>query len=302
VSDFFDLDSVIFKGDTEPRTEFDFLLDKVLVLIKEVTFAHTVAFFWANREKEQLVLEAKVTGSASFLAGRRFSFGHDLLSKVALTGKPELVTEVNPSSEHELFRYYDVPASIRSFVGVPVFFTNKSQTTSVDQPVAVIAVDSQVEGQFGAETVVLLGQYTKLVSALIKSYTDKYDLLLHAELHRSIRRMQEKIRKTFSLTTIAQALADEASLLNWDFFHRSTTRKRRVAKRAANRIEGHLRLAGDRLSESIVGNHSAQRHRRRRPAWVSMPRKRRREAPTGSFLSIPLSLNKCYGAVNLESD
>lgn len=312
VSDFFDLDSVIFKGDTEPRTEFDFLLDKVLCLIKEVTFAHTVAFFWANRDKEQLVLEAKVTDSASFLTGRRFSFGHDLLSKVALTGKPELVTDVNESSEHELFRYYDIPASIRSFVGVPVFFANKSQTTSVDQPVAVIAIDSQIEGQFGAETVVLLGQYTKLVSALIKSYTDKYDLLLHAELLRSIRRMQERIRNNFSLATITQALADEASkLLNWDFLSivlYDETKRTWVAKRVMNRIhEGYL-VAEQAIDfpKSVVAETIRRNAHRMIDDLeaVSMPRyfSEERPAGTGSFLSIPMSsLNKCYGAVNLES-
>ena len=56
VADFFDVDSPIYKGESEPRTEFDFLLNKVLTLIKDVLFAHSVAFFWANREKQQLVM------------------------------------------------------------------------------------------------------------------------------------------------------------------------------------------------------------------------------------------------------
>ncbi|HMD13186.1 MAG TPA: hypothetical protein VKI62_01030, partial [Bacteroidota bacterium] len=75
VSDFFDIGSEIYKSDSEPRTEFDFLLNKVLAVIKEALFAHTVAFFWANREKNQIVLEARVTESADFFASRRFPIG-----------------------------------------------------------------------------------------------------------------------------------------------------------------------------------------------------------------------------------
>ena len=128
ISDFFDVDSAIYKGDSEPRTEFDFLLNKVLTLIKEMLFAHSVAFFWANHDKQQLVLEARVTDSSLFMKVRRFPVGHDLLSKVALSGRPELVTEVNPMSEGELFRYYESPASVKSFAGVPVFFSTMSNT------------------------------------------------------------------------------------------------------------------------------------------------------------------------------
>jgi hypothetical protein len=122
ISDFFDIDSTIYRGDAEPRTEFDFLLNKVLTLIKEVTYAHTVAFFWANREKQQMIVEARVTESPSFMASRRYPLGHDLVSKIANTGKPELLSEVNAVSEHEMIRYYDSTVGIKSFIGVPVYF------------------------------------------------------------------------------------------------------------------------------------------------------------------------------------
>ena len=104
LADFFDIDSAIYKGDAEPRTEFDFLLNKILAVMKEVFFAQTVVFFWANREKQQMIMETHLTESTNFFTTRRFPIGHDLVSKVALTGKPELVSEVNPMSESELFQ------------------------------------------------------------------------------------------------------------------------------------------------------------------------------------------------------
>jgi hypothetical protein len=57
IPDFFDLDTDTAYTDVEPRSEFHSLLDKVLLVIKDVLFAHTVAFFWVNREKQQVVLD-----------------------------------------------------------------------------------------------------------------------------------------------------------------------------------------------------------------------------------------------------
>ena len=172
--------------------------------MKEVLFAHSVAFFWANREKHQMVLEARISDSANFIPSRRFSMGHDLVSKVAEHGKPELVSVVNPLSERELLPYYVTTSDIKSYAGVPVYFSQPKNEHALDLPVAVIAIDSKVEDAFGQETLALLGQCTKLVSALIKSYNDKYDLLLDSELLRSIRRLQERIRNDFTLSTIIQ--------------------------------------------------------------------------------------------------
>ncbi|MBI4546791.1 MAG: diguanylate cyclase [Ignavibacteriae bacterium] len=312
LSDFFDVESDIYKDETEPRTEFDFLLNKVLTVIKEVLFAHTVAFFWANREKNQMVMEMHVTDSTVFISSRRFPIGHDLVSKVAQTGKPELVTEVNPLSENELIPYYSSTASIKSFVAVPVYFSKSTHGQDIELPVAVIAVDSFAQDDFGTETLALLGKCTKLVSALIKSYSEKYELLLNSELLRSIRRLQQRIRGSFSLSTIIQALAEETSkLVNWDFLSivlYDETRHAWVAKKVTNRAhQGYI--VPDQVidfPESIVG----QTIRNNTHGLITdmetsaLPRfcKKERVETHGSFLTVPISsLNKCYGALNVES-
>ena len=125
--------------------------------------------------------------------------GQDLLSNVALTGKPELVTDVNPLSEGELLRYYEAPESIRSFIGAPVFFSKPGAVPDAERPVAVIAVDSKVGDQFGQETLIQLGQFTKLLSALIKSYNEKYELLLSSELLRSMTKTFRSVFPTVAL-------------------------------------------------------------------------------------------------------
>jgi len=312
VADFFDIDSEIFKGETEPRTEFDFLLVKLLGMVKEVLFAHTVSFFWANRDKQQMVLETKVTDSLNYFSSRRFTIGHDLVSRVAVSGRPEILSDVNPDSQEELFPYYTAHEGIRSFVGVPVFYSKSADSREHGMPVAVIAVDSIAEDDFGEETVAVLGQATKLVSALIKAYNDKYDLMLNAELLRSIRRMQEKIRNNFSLHSIIQALSDEITkMIGWD--HLSVVlydehRHNWVAKRVTSRGQAPY-LAPDQeidIAASITGRTIRTNMHTVVDDLETMTPPRyfpgEKVPGHGSFVSVPVSsLNKCYGAVNLES-
>ncbi len=312
VSDFFDADSEIYRGDTEPRTEFDFLLTKILGVIKEVFFAHTVAFFWVNREKQQMVMEAIATDSAAYNATRRFPLGDDLVSKVAVSGKPEFITEVNPKSEAELFRYYDTPASVKSFIGVPVFFTRGASDVAIDQPVAVVAIDSKASDEFGHETMLLLGKFTKLISAFIKSYNDKYELLLDAELLSSIRRMQERIRKNFSVSTIIQTLTEESSkIISWDFLGIvlfDEAKRAWIVKKVTNRSHAKYITMDQPIDfpSSITGNVIKQNTY----ALVhdltkeTIPRYNDREEidAKGSLVSVPISsINKCYGALTIES-
>lgn len=317
ISDFFDLSGDILKkpssesGQPEFRLEFDFLLSKVLAAIKEVVFAHTVAFFWANRDKEQMVCEAQLTESENFVTGGRFSMGDDVVSQIAQAGRPELISQVNPSSERELIRYYDRVEYIKSFVGVPVFYPAVTDQPP-SEPVGVLVADSTAEDAFGHETISLLGQFTKLISAIVKTSTDKYDLLLDAELLSAIRRLQERIRNDFSVQTIAQALADEAGrLLYWNFLSvvlYDEEKRSWVVRKVVNRVQ-EAYFAVDQaidFSESIVGaairtnehqiveDLEAARH----PRFHADERL----GGSGSFVSVPISsLNKCYGALNVES-
>lgn len=317
ISDFFDSDEITHRhqpgsGQPELRTEFDFLLNKALGVIKEVTFAHTVAFFWANREKQQLVCESKTSESESFLPDRRLRMGLDLVSQVARTGKPELVSRVNPLSEEELIAYYTNVEFIKSFVAVPVFFPGAPADGRPYEPVGVIAVDSQVEDSYGPETIALLAQFSKLISALIKSSTDKYDLMLDVELLNSIRRLQKAIRNDFTVHTIASSLADEmAKLLNWNYLSIvlfDDQKNSWTVKKVVNRSHEPYISPGEpvELNGSIVGGTIKLNAHQIVEEFTaeSLPRFNPGEKAErrGSFLSVPISsLNKCYGALCVES-
>lgn len=304
VKDFFDLGTDAFTKESEPRAEFDFLLSKVLSVAREVLFAHTVALFWANREKQQMVLEAKVTGSRCFMSGRRFPIETDVVSQIAITGKPEIITQVNPISEKELLRYYDDIDFVKSFIGAPVYFNQNV--------VAVLAADSRVEDAYGAETVSMMGEFTKLISALLKAYTDKYDLLVDSEILRALKRMEDSNRQDFSVYSVLESVTSEVSrLVNWDFLsvvlYDDENRCWMVWK-VMKRGEGDY-LIGDEavdLDRSVVGSCIKGNFSRLIDdvSSTSKPRYFYGENINvlGSMLVVPISTaSKCYGAMVAES-
>ncbi|MBI5463693.1 MAG: GAF domain-containing protein, partial [Ignavibacteriales bacterium] len=148
-----------------PKDEFNFLLRKVLGVIKEVNFAFSVALFWINRDKQQLVLENFVTDSQFFTSHRRRELGQDLVSQAALSGEPKLVDEVNASSQNEMLPYYESSEPVKTFVAVPIHLP---QQFGKKEPVAVLTVDCVEEHAYGPETLALLAQFTKLISVLIQ--------------------------------------------------------------------------------------------------------------------------------------
>jgi diguanylate cyclase (GGDEF)-like protein len=309
ISDFFDLDSDIFRNDTEPKSEFNFLLHKALLALKDVVFAHSAAFFWSNREKQQMVLETQATESQNFMAAKRFDVEDDVISHVARTGKPQLLGRINPVSEKELIRYYESPEYIKSVIAVPVFFF-KGEGDQL--PVGVIVADSKAEDAFGAETMGMLGNFTKLVSALIKSYTDKYDLLLDSELLTSIRRMHDRIKSDPTEFTILNSLAEETNrLINWDFLTvamYSDGQRGWILQKVVNR-SGQPYVSPDQMVDfnaSVVGSViRANNIERIDDLGAEAPVRFHPDEPIdhqGTFLCIPISsMNRCYGALSLES-
>ena len=309
VTDFFDLNSELSQPETEPRAEFDFLLVKVLGVIKEILFAHTVAFFWANRDKQAMVCETKITDSDVFMKDRRYPMGHDLVSQIAESGKPEVISRVNPVSEKELLRYYEGVDFVKAFIGAPVFYESSGGEQTV---VGVLAVDSKAEDAYGVETLSLMGQCTKLISALIRSYTAKYDLLLDSEVLASVHRMQERWKIDLSVRSIVDVLADEIQkLINFDFVSVTLYDEQQhswIIRKVVNRTPEGYGLTNQVIdfTASVVGDvirHSRLRQiddlERENVVRFASGEKIRNE---GSFLCIPInSTNKCYGAVSVES-
>lgn len=310
LSDFFDLKDELGSQDSGPKSEFANLIKKVLSLVQNTYFAHTVAFFWVNREKKQLILESYVSESPQFTTHRRREIGLDLISQIANTGKPQLVTEINELSQSEMLGYYDDVEPVKTFVGVPVFYSQP--TVEPQHPVAVLAIDCLEKDAYGNETLVSLGHVTKLVSGLIRSYTDKYDLLLDSELLRSITRMRDQLKIDFTVHTVARGLVEETSrLVGWDYITVALfdeTRKAWVVQMVMNRMNDPYVAVTNIVDHqrSLVGDviQSATHRIVEHIEASNLPRFYRSERceSKGSIMILPLnSLSRCYGTLAVES-
>jgi diguanylate cyclase (GGDEF)-like protein len=316
IADFFDLESDIFRSESEPRSEFNFLLNKLLIAMKEVLFAHSVAFFWANRQKQQMVLEANATDSQNFMTVKRYAIGQDVVSQVARGGKPQVLGRISALAEKELIRHYVSDEQIKSLIVVPVYYlTGAAEEQQL--PEGVIVADSKAEDAFGAETLLLMGQFTKVISALIKSYTNKYDLLLDSELLTSIRRQQDRVKSERSEEAVLNSLADEVvKLVNWDVLTvtmyseeangwalQKVVNRNNVLYPAVNEIVDFKdSIVGRAISTNTLVHVNDLESEPASPFGELRFSSHENISLKGSFLCVPISsLNRCYGALTLES-
>ncbi len=202
-------------GDTDvpaddPRGEFDFLVRKLLIVLKELLVAHGIALFWINRDRRQIVVGEHVSDSRHFTTTRRMPLGEDLVSRIGISGEPEIVSDIPVNSESDLLPYYDSRQSIRSFVGVPVYFAS--------EPIAVLAADSKAPDSFGVETVATVGHFTALIATLLRSYNQKFDLDADARLLATLDRMRKSIPPQADTSSIVAAGATAVSeSIDWDY-------------------------------------------------------------------------------------
>jgi diguanylate cyclase (GGDEF)-like protein len=145
--------------------QFAFALDKMLTVISESYNAHSALFIWYNKKKEKLIIE-KFKSLSSQISNRKFDLEDDILSKIVEKGEPELLTDITPTAEADVIRYYNSPQGIKSFAGVPLFYNNEL--------VAIIAVDSKVGDAFGIETIYALGRFVRLLTMLIQIFEGKH--------------------------------------------------------------------------------------------------------------------------------
>ncbi len=197
----------------EPQSEFNNLLVKALHIVKEVCFAHTVAFFWVKAETRQLVVEAKLSESTSFTPERKIPMGNDIISRIGTTGEPQVINDILPETERDLLCYYRNLQDIRSFIGVPVFFAGERSS----QPIAVLAVDSKAADAYGEETAAMLQHSAALISSLLISYTEKYDLFADVKLIEAAGMIRKKTMHHPPVSAAVNALTDELeNIIPWD--------------------------------------------------------------------------------------
>ena len=300
------IDTFYFKPEeqapAEPRAEFHSILHKLLELVQEVLFANTAALFWVNRERQVLAVADKMTNANVFTKELRLPIGNDVISRIALSGKPEIISEINPAAEIDVIPYYESAAGVKSLIGVPIFYR--------DDVIAVLVADSLADEGFGRETVPLLGNFTRLFSAVLRALTDKYDLGVIKNTFNSLKWLANELMSKNDiisiLTTVATAVSDtvdaefvtlvsQGEMQNW---HVS-----RVVKRSSSEyVEEGCKVG---LSDTLSGK-AIRENRALYMEDLSKVEDHRfnQSEPSGkgSFVAVPVAvMNNCFGAITIES-
>ncbi|MDP4236007.1 MAG: GAF domain-containing protein, partial [Bacteroidota bacterium] len=301
----------------EPRKDFVMMLSELLELLREHVEAQSALFFWMNSRKQHLVLECASLDDFAFkylVPERRYSIENDAVSKTAIRAEPQLIQRIAPQAEYDLIPYYTDVIGVRSFAAMPVFFG--------DSLVAVVAVDSLIEDQFSAETLRLLTEYSRLISGLVRSYIETYDLLSSARTLESARKLHHLSSADFSLHAprdsertaeyILRALSEAAGeLIDWEWFatisfdvaQRAWGIHNLQAKASESYIAPKTRID---LAESIIGKCLRTGKSERIDSLTQQSTRfsldESREKSVGhSFLVIPIRTSqKNYGALAVE--
>jgi diguanylate cyclase (GGDEF)-like protein len=307
LNEFIDAPDAAGQADDGPRAEFNTMIQRVLNVVKDVHFAHTVALFWINREKHQLVLEGSISDSLRFMKNRRLPIGSDLVSQIAIHGKPQIVNYVNALAQSDILPYYETEEAVKTFVGIPIFFSGSSR-----DPVAVLILDCLEADAYGNETIISLAQIAKMISVLTRSYTSKFDLLLDSEVLRSINRMREQLSLDFNAHAVTRSLAEEVSkLIPWDYIAVvlfDDSRKSWIVHYLMNRMnDPYVPLMSEIDAQQSIAAGVIQAGVPKiidDISTISMPRffKAERCDSQGALMLIPLnSISRCYGALVVES-
>jgi len=283
--------------------QFSFVLDKMLTVIKEAYNAHTAIFFWYNEKKEKLTVEKSVSVSED-ITRRKFDIEDDILSKIVQSGEPELLSDIPPTAETDVIRYYSAAQKIRSFVGVPLFYDKTL--------IGILAIDSKDEDAFGIETIYALGRFIRVITLMITIFEEKHSDTLTQQRLKGILKFigpENNYEDEQELMRLMHTAAE--SMVSWDafsFVYYNPVDKNFLIKKVVNNTS--LKYIGESLEIELRGTLVGKSIRTGLPVKIddtsagTYVRYSRAEDLSfdGSFLAVPIIYNKqIYGLLCFEN-
>lgn len=297
---FFETDMLI--GD-EPKLEFEYFISRILIIIKSVTDSNSVLLVLVDNKFENFSIESFTTDKdKSIDAKRKYVVSNDIISQIIKNAKPEILSEINPAALKDLIPYYSNDIQIESFIGIPVIWN--------DIVIGVMCADSVNKDCFDSSTVSFMGQFSKLISGLVKSYTHKIDLLQAAKTLEVINKFQnivfnEKVNKE----SLYSMIVDEIKKMfpgyvvgissynydneNWliDIYDDGKQRIHNSELDFSSSLLGKCIIDGDTIYLSGIELVNMKRVISKEQKYLS-----------GEFLATPLRTNNgIYGAIFIES-
>ncbi len=288
----------------EPRNEFAGFVSRALMVIRSMASTTTAAFFIVNSEKGTLILETFVTDVPDAIIDTpKIQLGNDVVSQIACSGKPEILTEINPAAELDLIPYYKRNVGSSSFIGLPVFYKNSV--------LGVLCADTNIEDAYDNLTVGFLGHFTKLIAGLVMNYTEKHELQQASRVLDAVTEIRRIIESGYlTIKNIAEAFASSSEeifeyktlgMVCFDFADAKWKVYSYRNKYSSNSIEGKeiditKTMIGETITRGITLNMTIGE---KSPTRVHASEDKMQSA---YFVSAPvISMNKIYGAVFVEA-
>jgi diguanylate cyclase (GGDEF)-like protein len=153
-----------------PDQEFEFFINRILMAIRSVSNTRTAAFFFYNEYKNEIILNSYASDSKKLVGLKsKFISSNDIISQIAKSMKPEILSDINPAAELDLLPYYKSSSGTNSFIGIPVIYDKNV--------IGVLTADSKHSDAYDTVMVNFLSHFAKMISGLIRSYSDKYELV-----------------------------------------------------------------------------------------------------------------------------
>ncbi|MFA7290342.1 MAG: GAF domain-containing protein, partial [Melioribacteraceae bacterium] len=283
--------------------QFGFVIDKILHVVKFAFLAHSALFFLYNPRTKKISLD-RFESSSDQIAKKKFDIENDILSKIVSTKEPELLTDISLNAEPDVLRYYISPQSIKSFVGVPIFYNTDF--------IGILAVDSKNNDAFGVETIFQLGRVVRVISIIVSLFEEKHSENLIDQRLRSILGFLSQDRKYETDEDVYQGLENSVnSLTQYDVYslvvYNSIDNKFKIVK-VINKTS--LKYLGEGFEVNLNGTLAGKSIMTGLPVKIDdtsasdFPRFDKSEDISfdGSFLVIPLVYDeKVYGLICFET-
>lgn len=288
--------------EVERGGQFAFVLERLLMIVKESFEAHSALFFWYNARSERFSIERSASNCRE-ITNEKLPVEDDALSRIVRSGEPLALQDISPAVEADLIRYYNNPQRVRSFVGAPLFYNDKL--------VGALALDSREPDMYGVETIYSLGRFVRLITILISLFEEKYSETLSQQRLNGMLLLAAATRE-FGDTQAFLSIVEKAAgqLATWDafaFVRFDARANRYVTAKTANKT--NLTFVGENLSidleETLVG----------KCVYTGMPvkiddaskdkyvrySKQENVNFDGSFLAVPLAhMDEIYGVFCFE--
>ncbi len=162
-----------------PDKEFEVFIKRILMAIRSVSNTKTACFFFFDEQTESLILNSFATESKHILPIKtKIKSSNDVVMQIAKDIKPEILTDINPAAEIDLLPYYKSNSGTNSFIGIPVIYDKNV--------IGVLTADSKHTDAYDGIMVSFMGHFAKLISGLIRSYSDKYDLAQQSKYYNKL--------------------------------------------------------------------------------------------------------------------